>query len=832
MKILKFGGSSVASGERIARVAEIVRAARAEGPVAVVVSALGGVTNELGAVAEEAAHGQAEIEGLLAPLAGRHLDALREVADPAEHGKLEGLVAATMGKLGDLLRGLRLVGEVSPRSRDRILACGELLSAPIVAAALRRAGVEARALDTRELIVTDDGFGNARVEVEATGARLREAFADGDDHVRVVPGFTGATADGRTTTLGRGGSDLTASIVGVALGAAAVELWTDVDGVMSADPRLVPEAKPIRRLRYDELMELSHFGAKVVYPPSVHPLRARAIPLWIKSTFEPEAPGTLVTEDGGAADEADSPVRGITSIDHVVLGRLEGDGMVGVPGVAMRLFGALARSGVSVILISQASSEHSICFAVAPDDLAAARRSVDEEFRLDRRAGDIDELEVEDDVAIVAVVGAAMRERPGIAGRLFSVLGERGVNVRAIAQGSSELNISLVVKRPDRAPAVQAIHQAFFAAPAGVEDANLEDAGPPARVARLYLAGAGNVGRALLGQIAACRQEVERRTGWRIELRGIARSTRWLAGGEGIEPATAADRLAAEPAGQGAAAMIEQLLADRAPGTRVFVDCTPSEPIAAAHPRLRSAGVNVVTANKRLLAGEMSAYRRLMGSGPGRLYWEATVGAGLPVIRTLADQLATGDELLRLEGVLSGTVSFLMSELSRGELFSRAVRRARELGTTETDPREDLSGEDVARKLLILARLAGATLERGEVEVEPLVPADPWMAMGLDEFWDRLPELDDVLAGRVRSAAAAGNRLVYLAAWDGRRARVALTPVAAGHPCHDLGEAENLIAFHTRRYAKMPLVIRGRGGGPEVTAAGVLADILHALAEC
>jgi aspartokinase/homoserine dehydrogenase 1 len=817
MKVLKFGGSSVASGERIAGVAEIVGAARAGGPVAVVVSALGGVTNELGTVAQEAAHGEAEIEGLLAPLAERHLDALRQVADPGEHGVLEGLVASTMGRLGDLLRGLRLVGEVSPRSRDRILACGELLSAPIVAAALRRTGVEAKALDARELIVTDDGFGNARVAMEATGARLRKSFAGGDDTVRVVPGFVGATSDGRTTTLGRGGSDLTASIVGVALGAAAVELWTDVDGVMSADPRLVPEAKPIRRLRYDELMELSHFGAKVVYPPSVHPLRVREIPLWIRSTFEPEAPGTLVTEGGAAVSEADSPVRGITSIDHVVLGRLEGDGMVGVPGVAMRLFGALARSGVSVILISQASSEHSICFAVAPEDLEAARRAVDEEFRLDRRAGDIDELEVEDDVAIVAVVGAAMRERPGIAGRLFSVLGERGVNVRAIAQGSSELNISLVVKRPDRAPAVRAIHEVFFLG--------------TGRAAQLYLAGAGNVGRALLGQIAACRQEVERRTGWRLQLRGIARSTRWLADDEGIDPATAAERLAGEGSGQGAAAMIEQILADRTSATRVFVDCTPSEPVCAAHPRLRSAGVDVVTANKRLLAGETSAYRRLMGSGPGRLYYEATVGAGLPVIRTLADQLATGDELSRLEGVLSGTVSFLMSELSRGELFSRAVRRARELGTTETDPREDLSGEDVARKLLILARLAGATLERGDVEVEPLVAADPWMEMGLDEFWDRLPELDGELAGRVQSAAAAGNRLVYLASWDGQRARVALTPVAADHPCHDLGEAENLIAFHTRRYAKIPLVIRGRGGGPEVTAAGVLADVLRALAE-
>ncbi len=816
MKILKFGGSSLATAERIAEVAEIVRAARARGPLAVVVSALGGVTNDLGAAATEAAEGSREIPDLLAPLSERHIEALREVAAPGEHTELEELVRSTISRLGDLLQGLRLVGEASPRSRDRILACGELLSAPIVAAALRRAGVEARALDARQLIVTDAAFGAARVDMEATKARLRESFAE-QDAVLVIPGFTGATPQGRTTTLGRGGSDLTASIVGVALGAEAVELWTDVDGVMSADPRLVPEARPIGRLRYDELMELSHFGAKVVYPPSVHPVRAAGIPLWIKNTFRPEAPGTLVTEEPEAAAATGSPVRGITSIDHVVMGRLEGDGMVGVPGVAMRLFGALARRGVSVILISQASSEHSICFAVAPEDQEAAGAAVDEEFRLDRRAGDIDELEVEDDVAIVAVVGAAMRELPGLAGRLFSVLGERGVNVRAIAQGSSELNISLVVKRPDKAPAVRAIHDAFF--------------GAPSRVARLHVAGAGNVGGALLEQIAACRQQVEKTSGWRLEVRDVCRSTRWLADGEGIDPATAAERLAAEPPGRGALEMVDGLVNHRAPGTHVFVDCSPSAAIAAAHSRLRSAGVHVVTANKKLLAGEMSDYRQLMSAGPGGLYYEATVGAGLPVIRTLADQLATGDRLMRAEGVLSGTVSFLMSELHREEPFSLAVRRARDLGTTETDPREDLSGEDVARKLLILARLAGATLERSDVEVEPLVPADPWMAMELDEFWTRLPELDDEFASRAASATDTGDRLVYLASWDGRRARVTLTAVGADHPCHGLGPAENLIAFHTRRYAKIPLVIRGRGGGPQVTASGVLADILRALAE-
>ncbi|MCP4200811.1 MAG: ACT domain-containing protein, partial [bacterium] len=490
-----------------------------------------------------------------------------------------------------------------------------------------------------------------------------------------------------------------------------------------------------------------------------------------------------------------------------------GDGMVGVPGVAMRLFGALARRGVSVILITQGSSEHSICFAVAPEDLGEAWQAVEVEFEIDRRAGDIDELKVEDDVAVVAVVGAAMCQRPGIAGRLFSILGERGVNVRAIAQGSSELNISLVVKSEDEARAVRAIHQAFFERP----------------TASLFVAGVGGVGGALIAQLAV-RPGIEEALPWCLRLDGVADSKGALVDAKGIEPHVARERLQEERGEGGSSELIEAALASPS-ALRIFVDCTASDDMAEAYERLLKGGVTVVTANKKPLAGEMSQFRRLTGLGRAGLYHEATVGAGLPVVRTLADLLATGDELIRVEGVLSGTASFLTGELARGETFSAAVISAGELGYTEPDPREDLSGEDVARKLLILLRLAGNEAERGDLEVEAWIPAEPWGTMASEEFSRRLAELDPEFEGRQERAAGDGSRLAYLASWDGSSGRVALSEIAPEHPCFDLAAGENLVAITTRRYAKMPLVLRGPGAGPGVTAAGVFADILRAVAE-
>ena len=814
MRILKFGGTSVAGPDRIEIVVGLVRQALGETPVAVVVSALGGVTNSLVAAAASAARGDDEHRTICDQLETRHVEAVRACAAPAEQAELTGRVAECAANLRDLCRGVTLVRECSPRTLDGIMSHGERLSALIVAAAMRRAGLDAAVCDARMMILTDETFGNARVLQPQTDERIRAHFASRKD-LQVVTGFIGATASSETTTLGRGGSDYTAALLGAALSASCIEIWTDVDGVMSADPRMVPEAFSLDQLSYDELMELSHFGAKVIYPPTVHPARSRSIPLVIRNTLNPSFAGTNVTQ---AASAGTRPIRGISSISRVALMRLQGDGMVGVPGIAMRLFGALARDGISVILISQASSEHSICFAVAPEAAARARERIAGEFALERRAGLIDDLVVEDDLSIIAAVGVGMRERPGIAGRLFGVLGSHGINVRAISQGSSELNISLATSRADEARALNAIHGAFFS--------------QPRREGLIFLAGAGRVGGALLDQIHV--QSANLRDRERIDLRvcGILTSRTMVLETQGIDLSAWRDRLARErrPADIGSFITAARSRSGPLP---LFVDCTASESLPPHYEELVDDRVPVIAANKRAFAGPLSAYRALqrrVAETDGLLLHRTTVGAGLPILGTLRDLVRTGDRIERIEGILSGTLAFLTQRLVEGAPFNEAVREAHARGFTEPDPRDDLDGQDVARKLVIMARAAGFPLETETVEVEPLLTGAGWDAMPLSEFWEELPRLDAGLADRFREAAASGERLCYLASLARERARVGLTRIGADHPCAGLTGPDNLVAFHTSRYKISPLLVRGPGAGPEVTAAGVFADILQALA--
>jgi aspartokinase/homoserine dehydrogenase 1 len=812
MKVLKFGGSSLATPDRIARVGEIVARERREGgELALVVSALGGVTDELVELAQRAAAGRRAGERIAA-LRDRHEACLDTPVPAAEQVRLRAELDEHLSELDKLLRGVATLREASSRTLDAILSTGELCSSLVVTAALRAAEMPAVRVDSRRLVVTDRHFGSAQVHEEPTYRQLREHFAR-IDGIGVMTGFLGADAQGDTTTLGRGGSDYSASLLGVALGADAVELWTDVDGVMSADPRLVPEAVPIERISYDELMELSHFGAKVVHPPAVHPTRAHDIALRIKNTFRPEAPGTLVED---AVDrEADRPVRGIASIGPVALLRLEGDGMVGVPGIAMRLFGALAREGVSVILISQASSEHSICFAVAPDGLSAAVESVGREFEAERRAGFINDLVVEQELAVVAAVGSGMRERPGIAGRLFAVLGNHGVNVRAIAQGSSELNISLVVNRQDESRAVHAIHDSFFLAGWKTVD--------------LVVAGIGGVGQALLNQLGRRREELARNEKIRLRVVGVAGSQGALLEPDGLPPEQALQRLQSSDRLESLGRVLDYIRSDRR-SLRVLVDCTASDDVPGHFSKLLSAGVSVVTANKRPVASSQARYDALRRARPGRVYYETTVGAGLPVIRTLQDLMATGDRILRIEGLLSGTLSYLMGSVAAGTPFSQSLRRAHEMGYTEPDPREDCGGVDVGRKLLILGREAGMTMEQSDVDVRPLLESR-WNELELESFWSELPAVDEEFVRRQAAAAEKDRSLCYLATVEQGRAHVALEEVAADHPCARVRPGDNVIAVYSERYAEMPLIIRGPGAGPEVTAAGVFADILRAVAE-
>jgi aspartokinase/homoserine dehydrogenase 1 len=810
MRVLKFGGTSLATVERIDRVGAIVAAARAAGPVAVVVSAAGGVTNDLVTATEQAAVHDRGYESTWRAVVERHRELLAAVTPDEEGEALSRTLEAWHEELGDLLHGVYLLREASPRTRDGILSYGERVSAVVVAAALRRRGLPARAVDARQHVLTDTTFGHARVDLEATLPRLARAL-DPEPSVPVLTGFVAATAAGETTTLGRGGSDLTAALAGVALGADAIELWTDVSGVMSADPRLVPDAFPLPRLSYDELVELSHFGAKVVFPPTVHPAREHGIPLVIKNTLDPAAPGTRI-EEGRPPNP--HPIRGISSIHHVALMRLEGDGMIGVPGIAMRLFGALARRGVSVILISQGSSEHSICFAVAPDHAEEARRAVDEEFALERRVGLVEPLTVEGDMAVVAAVGAEMRERPGIAGRLFGVLGRHGVNVRAIAQGSSELNVSLVVAARDEPAAVNAIHGAFFR--------------PPRPRVDVAVFGVGTVGGTLLEQLRDGAGRVAESEGIEIRVVAIADSRRLASSPEGLDLARWRELL--DEAGEGGLDSLVAMAGER----RVFVDCTAAARACAGYPRLLAAGWAVVSANKKPFAGSGEAFQELLATARRHglpLRHEATVGAGLPILSTLGSLVASGDRVTALAGVLSGTLNFVCEGLAAGETLSRAVGRAMEAGLTEPDPWDDLGGEDVRRKLVIAGRVAGLAAEPEAVELEPLVPGEGWAGMPADAFRARLEALDERFRERQEEAARRGCRLRYLAELDGQGARVGLVAVGAEHPCFRVGGADNRLAVTSERYAASPLVVSGPGAGPAVTAAGVFADLLQAARE-
>lgn len=818
LRVLKFGGSSVSAPDRIRQVAGIVTRQAARGPVVVVVSALGGVTNDLVSAAAEAAAGRSGWRQGLEGIVRRH----RQAFDDLRGGDPEAPLAEELHRLlevdlQDLLHGISLVREASPRTMDALLAHGELLSARLVALALRREGTAAEAVDARELLVSDDTFGNARVLPDASRPRIRNRFfrlGEPGEPIPVVTGFVAATAAGETSTLGRGGSDYTAAVLGAALQAAAIEIWTDVDGVMTADPRVVPNAFPLTELSYAELMELSHFGAKVVYPPTVHPARDAGIPLMIRNTFNPEAPGTSIRHDVAPAKGV--PIRGIASIHRVALLRVEGDGMLGVPGTAHRLFGALGRRGVNIILISQASSERSICLAVDPADVEAARRVVGEEFALEYRIGLLDELVVEEDCSILAVVGEGMRTLPGIAGRVFRILGGHGINIRAIAQGSSELNLSMVVAGRDEPEALRAVHDAFFF--------------PGVRPARLYVAGVGRVGEALLGQLAQRQERLREERGFHLTLAGVIRRRKGVIRSGGLDPSGWREEV------EGGEADLEALVEAAIhafPRPAVFVDLTADDAPVAHYARLLREGVSVVTANKRGVSGSGELYRTLREASArgGGLYTETTVGAGLPVLRTLADLVATGDRVERIEGVLSGTLSYLASRAMDEGPFSTLVREAHGVGFTEPDPRDDLSGMDVARKLVILARTVGMEIEPEAVEVEPMLPVDAWADLELEEFWRVLPEADAAMAARIREVKERGHRLVYLAEISGEGARVGLREVDPSHPCYTLPAGDNLFAIHSRHYRTTPLVIQGPGAGPDVTAAGVFADILRAAAE-
>ena len=842
MIVLKFGGSSVADASRLLAAAGIVRR-RVGGSAAngaVVVSALGGVTDRLLRIAASALDGghPAEAARESAALRAHHLDIAAQVAAEDDRPALAATVESLCNDLAAAVRDCAPGADKEGRSKealvDRVVCHGELLSTQLLAAALRADGLPAEACDARPLVSTDRSFQAATVDLEPTLDAIAVHFGNlgPEAPLQVVTGFLGSSPDGQTTTLGRSGSDLTASLVGAAVDAERIEIWTDVPGVMTADPRRVEDALPIPRLSYEEMLELSHFGAKVVYPPTVTPARRRGIPLLIRNTLDPEHPGTVIDAGGEMRKRArGTAVTGISSIDDVHLMLLVGDNLVGTPGVAARLFDVLAACSASAILISQASSEHSICFAVAPGASEAVRHAVDAEFQAEIAAGSVRPLRVERNQSILAVVGDGMRDRPGIAGRVFGILGRRGVNVRAVAQGSSERNISMVVARADEGRAVRWIHREFFHRAAS------------GRLA-VYVLGVGGVGSALLRQLDAERDALARQ-GVDLQLRGLASSRRMrlqTCRGRSLDPGAARDpegwRSTLERNGETADVdrLLEYLGETAAGGGRtVLVDVTANDSMGALYHRVLAAGAAVASANKLPFAGPIADFRAFRPPGARHVFHEATVGAGLPVLHTADMLLGAGDRIEQISGVFSGTLAYLTGKLGAGSVWSEAVREAHSLGYTEPDPRDDLGGLDVARKLLILARICGCDLDLGDVEVEPMLDRPDLAGLPLDAWWERLAEADDEMASRFAEAASEGLELVYLAELDTSgetaAARVGLRAVRFDHPVAGMQASDNMFVFRSRRYRERPLVVQGPGAGAELTAGGVFADILRAWTE-
>lgn len=801
------------SVESIKQVISIIRKPQKDARIAaVVVSAMSGVTDELIAIGILATKKDLAYKKRLAELERKHTEALRKLVGRRNRARSIRNLRNFLTYLHETMMGISLVRELSPGALDYIMSYGERLSAHILVEALNDRGVPCEYLNARKIIRTDDNFGAASVDFKVTNKTIKNYFR-AHKKLQIVTGFIGATKDNKTTTLGRGGSDYSAAIVGAALVAHVIEIWTDVSGVYTADPRIVKNALPIASMKYSEAVEMSYFGAKVIHPPTMRPAREKNIPILIKNTFEPAAPGTIVSKKFDASGKG--AAKGISSVRNIAMLQVEGDILELDRGGSGRIFRALARAKVNVMLITQASSQHSISFAVLSKDAERAQGAIEEEFALERAQRLMRNVFVQDELAIIAVVGEGMRHQSGIAGRLFGTLGKSGVNVVAIAQGSSELNISVVVDAALEAKALNAVHTAFFF--------------PETKHANIFLIGTGLIGGTLLRQISAQRESLWREYGFDITVMGITNAERMLIDENGIDATQWKTALARKGKRPDLPTFIRAMKAVDAPG-KVFVDCTASDAVAATYADVLRSRISVVTPNKRANSGSMAYFRELqaLAKQPGTSFlYETNACAALPVISMLDDLVLSGDRIRKIEGVLSGTLSYLFSAFTGKTRFSEVVLEAKRRGYTEPDPREDLKGTDVARKILILARKCGLSLELSDVKVESLVSARAKRAKTIDAFLGSLKREDAAWEKRRRAAEKAGKRLRYIATLEKGRARVELKAVPPTHPFYELSGSDNIVAVTSNWYSKTPLVVKGPGAGGDVTAAGVFADILR-----
>ncbi|MFL5730824.1 MAG: bifunctional aspartate kinase/homoserine dehydrogenase I [Cytophagaceae bacterium] len=811
MKVLKFGGTSVGSADNMKQVVEILLSYRKRKEnFAVVFSAMSGITNQLIEVSKKASETDTNYSEQLRLIEQKHIDTVKKLIDVKVQSKVIANIKILINELEDLLHGVFLLKELSMRTQDLVLSFGERLSTYIMQEYIRQSGISCEFLDARDLIKTDSTFGSARINFRTTDRNIREYFKT-HKNLQCITGFISSTDKNETTTLGRGGSDYTASVFGAALDAEHIEIWTDVDGVMTADPKKVKRAFTLSAISYVEAMEMSHFGAKVIYPPTLQPAFNKRIPISIKNTFNPDFEGTLISEK---TKPNDFLIKGISSMDSIALMSLEGSGMVGVPGVSARLFGSLAKEKINVILITQASSEYSICFAVDPKEAAKAKKVIEEEFQLEISSKKIDEINVEDNLSIIAIIGENMRNTPGISSKLFTAMGKNGINVVAIAQGSSELNLSVVISKNDLSKALNALHEAFFAS--------------DIKTVNLFVVGLGLIGSTLLKQIQKQSAYLLKEKLLKINIIGIANSRKMLVEANGINMNTWKDKLENSGEKSKLQSFVEEMKSLNLQNT-VFVDCTSSAEVIKHYEHVLGGSISVVTPNKLANSGMYKDYQKLQQSAQKhgvKFLYETNVGAGLPVINTLKDLKYSGDKIIRIEGILSGTLSYIFNTFKGDKKFSDVVKEAKEKGYTEPDPRDDLNGMDVARKILILSREADAELEFSDVKVENILPEPCRKAKTVDAFFIELEKNNHVFEKMRNEADKKGKVLRFIAKLENGKATVSLQSVDSTHPFYSLSGSDNMIAFTSERYKERPLVIKGPGAGAEVTAAGVFAEII------
>ena len=804
MKVLKFGGTSVGSVESILKVKQIVEA-QGE-PVIVVVSALGGITDQLIRTAQLAVSGDIAYQMAYAQIAQRHHDMVEAVIPAgASRDALVSLVDGLLEELRSIYQGVYLIRDLSPKTQAAIVSYGERISSHIVATLVDGA----QRFDSREFIKTEVKGGKSLLASDLTARLVRETWRT-IPPVSLVPGFISTDAEsGEVTNLGRGGSDYTASIIAAALDASVLEIWTDVDGFMTADPRVISSAYVIPELSYIEAMELCNFGAKVVYPPTIYPVCVKNIPILIKNTFNPDAPGTIIKKE--VAADARS-IKGISSIKGTTLITVSGLSMVGVIGVNRRIFSVLAENGISVFMVSQASSENSTSIGVRDEDADEACRVLNEEFAKEIETGAMFRMQAEGGLATVAVVGENMKHTPGIAGKLFGTLGRSGISVIACAQGASETNISFVVASQYLRKTLNVIHDAFFLS--------------EYQVLNLFLCGVGTVGASLIEQIASQQEKLMREHGLKLNIVGLASSRKALFAREGIDLTHFRELLDAAPDSD------TQRLHDEVIGMNifnsVFVDCTASPEVAALYKDFLQHNINVVAANKIAASSDYDNYHELKQIAQKRgvkFLFETNVGAGLPIIRTINDLIHSGDKILRIEAVLSGTLNFIFNTISADIPFSQTVRMAKDEGYSEPDPRIDLSGKDVIRKLVILTREAGYRVEQSDVETSLFIP-DAFFCGDVESFWQNLPSLDADFEARRARLESEGKHWRFVAKFEDGKASVALCEIADSHPFYRLEGSNNIVLLTTERYREYPMLIQGYGAGASVTAAGVFADIM------